>query len=145
MKNITKTNNQRQVTHTRKTETPNGHQKGHHHGKCPKNNIIHCNNIVLLRNQIIFLASFLLIMSASTEKEINRRLTLLPTVLQSLDHQIKVALVQNDYIELDSFPIDKDGWETLEADCNINSNGILNTVKNPITFLQNQQTRPEGK
>ena len=78
-------------------------------------------------------------MSDSAEEEINRRLTLLPAVLHSLDRQIKVALVQNDYIELDSFPIDKDGWETLEADCNINSNGILNTVKNPITLLQNQQ------
>ncbi len=85
-------------------------------------------------------------MSDSTEEEINRRLALLPAVLHSLDRQIKVALVQNDYIELDSFPIDKDGWETLKADCNIKSNGILNTVKTPITLIQKiQQTQTQGR
>jgi hypothetical protein len=83
-------------------------------------------------------------MSGRTEEEINCRLALLPTVLQSLDRQIQVALVENDCEELDSFPIDKDGWEILAEKCGF-SVGKLNKVRNLLTPLQKQQTQPQGK
>ncbi len=79
-------------------------------------------------------------------EEIDRRLNRLNTILGSLDDQpLKLALVRNHYVELDSFPIDADGWATLKAECNIKTTAKLNSVKNLITPLQNQQTQQTGK
>ena len=87
-------------------------------------------------------------MSDSAEEEINRRLALLPTVLQSLDRKVKVALVQNDFEELDSFPTTEHDWDKLGRLCNL-FGGNLVKVKNRITALQTQspplQTSPPGK
>ncbi len=78
-------------------------------------------------------------------EEIDRRLNRLNTILGSLDDQpLKLALVRNHYVELDSFPIDTDGWVELANLCNCKG-GKLNQVKTRITPLQNQQTQQTGK
>ena len=70
------------------------------------------------------------------EEEVNRRLALLPdALLHSIDHQIKVALVQNDYVDLDSFPTTECGWNELGRLCNCTAEK-LNKVRNCITALQ---------
>ena len=71
------------------------------------------------------------------EEEINRRLAFLPAVLQSLDRQVKVALVRNDCEDLNSFPTTEHGWEILANTCGF-SVGNLNKVRNLVTPLQNQ-------
>ncbi len=78
-------------------------------------------------------------------EEIDRRLNRLNTILGSLDDQpLKLALVRNHYVELDSFPVDADGWVELSRLCNCYG-GRLNQVKTRILPLQNQQTQAQGK
>ena len=83
-------------------------------------------------------------MSDSETLSTERRLSCLNTILGSLDEALKLALVRNHYVELDSFPIDADGWVELANLCNCRG-GKLNQVKTRITPLQNQQTQPPGK
>ena len=76
-------------------------------------------------------------MSYNGEKEITRRLALLPAVFQSIDHQVKVALLRNDCEDLDSFPTTERGWQRLAEKCRFDE-GTLNRVRNLVTPLQNQ-------
>ena len=76
------------------------------------------------------------------KKEIKNRMESLPSVLHSLDKEIKIALVKKDYLALNSFPTDELGWERLRVNCGF-SDGKLNLVKNRITPLQRHQ--PQGK
>ena len=73
-------------------------------------------------------------------EEIDRRLGSLNNILGSLDEPLKRALVRYHYVELDSFPIDADGWVELANLCNCRG-GKLNKVKTRIIQLQNQQTQ----
>ncbi len=77
-------------------------------------------------------------MSNISEEEINRRLALLPTVLQSLDHQVKVALVQNGCYETIRFPTTERSWERLAEKCGFDE-GTLNLVRNLVNPPQFQQ------
>ena len=71
-------------------------------------------------------------MSESEEEEINLKLALLPAVLHSLDRQVKVALVYNDCVDLESFPTSEHGWEILRENCKF-SVGKLNKLRNLLT------------
>ena len=78
-------------------------------------------------------------MSDTSEEEINRRLALLPSVLQSLDRQVKVALVQNGCYETLRFPTtDERSWERLGEKCGFDV-GTLNLVRNLLNPHQSQQ------
>ena len=77
-------------------------------------------------------------MSNISEEEISRRLALLPTVLQSLDHQVKVALVQNGCYETIRFPTTERSWERLAEKCGFDE-GTLNLVRNLVNPPQSQQ------
>ncbi len=79
-------------------------------------------------------------MSYSAE-EVNRRLALWPAVFQSIDRQVKVALVRNDCKDLDSFPTTERGWERLAEKCGFDE-GTLNLVRNVVTPFQYQ---PHGE
>ncbi len=94
------------------------------------------SNNIGKRNQLIILLSM---MSDTSEEEINRRLALLPSVLQSLDRQVKVALVQNGCYETLRFPTtDERSWERLGEKCGFDV-GTLNLVRNLLNPHQSQQ------
>ncbi len=73
-------------------------------------------------------------MSGNTEEEINRRLALLP-VLESLDRQVKVALVENGCYETMRFPTTEQSWDRLAEKCGFDE-GTLNLVRNLLAPLQ---------
>ncbi len=77
-------------------------------------------------------------MSDTSEEEINRRLALLPSVLQSLDLQVKVTLVQNGCYETLRFPTTERSWETLGEKCGFDVE-TLNLVRNLLNPHQSQQ------
>ena len=59
----------------------------------------------------------------------------LPSALQDLDPEMRIALVKNGYVKLSSFPTSDSGWEDLRTDCGF-SNAKRNEVRNLISFLQ---------
>ncbi len=87
-----------------------------------------CNNIVLIRNQLNFLESFLVMMSDNKnslteeqQKQINEWVEALPTALHGLKEHIKVALVLKGFRSIDNFPSaeDRKDWEDLRVACGL--------------------------
>jgi hypothetical protein len=66
----------------------------------------------------------------------------LPVPLQDLSPEMKIALVNNDCVELDSYPTTDSGWDALRIACGF-SIGKCNLVRNRISLLQ--LSRQPGK
>ncbi len=69
-----------------------------------------------------------------TEEEL-AKIGRLPAPLQDLSPEIKIALVNNDCVELDTYPTTDSGWDTLRIACGF-SIGKCNLVRNRISPLQ---------
>ena len=90
-------------------------------GECPRSQLVNVADVV---DQALTI--------------MDRRLALLPAVLQPLDRQVKVALVQNGCYETMRFPTTERSWEIPAEKCAFDE-GTLNHVRNLVNPPQSQQ------